>query len=342
MERKVNLKQGPKMRTARVIHWLTITVLLTLTGCVVVDWVDSELFYSKVINAQSIPKFEIPPALPGTKYLRFIAVGDFGTGAKGQREVADAMAKKAKDDAISLVLVLGDNFYESGVESVMDEQWQTTFELMYNQPSLNVPFYAVLGNHDYRRNPQAQIEYARLSTRWKMPDRYYSFTKLINDSSSAEFFCLDTNPLAYLSLSEAKTLSDTSGPKKQLQWFARVLGESRARWKIVIGHHTIYSGGEHGDNETMQYLLEPLFTQYGVDFYVCGHDHDQELLKPIHGVTYIISGAGAKHRDVRWRDNTLYAETNLGFTFFRMSWREAVVEFLTRTGTIEYAHTFSK
>jgi tartrate-resistant acid phosphatase type 5 len=322
-----------------IARYTSVAIALLFSGCVVVDWVDSELSYSKVNNARPIPAFEIPPKIPGTQYLQFEAVGDFGTGARGERDIAASMARKGDADSVSFVLVLGDNFYESGVKSVTDDQWQTTFEKVFDQPSLDVPFYAVLGNHDYRSNPQAQVEYTGVSTRWKMPDRYYSFRKAIDDSTDLDVFCLDTNPLAYLSIGEAKSLNDTSAEKKQLLWLDRQLQQSTARWKVVIGHHTVYSGGEHGDNETLQFLLEPIFISGGVDFYLCGHDHDLELLKPVRGVTYIVSGAGSKHRDVRWRENTVYARTNLGFTFFRMSRAEVVVEFLTRAGAIEYAHT---
>jgi tartrate-resistant acid phosphatase type 5 len=325
-----------------IMRLATVSLLVVFTGCVVVDWVDSEFSCSKVVNPQPTPKFEIPAKTPGTRYLQFEAVGDFGTGAGGQRDVAVSMAKKAESDSISFVLVLGDNFYESGVASVNDEQWESAFEHMYDQPSLNVPFYAILGNHDYRTNPEAQVEYTNVSKRWKMPQRYFTFVRAIDDTTTSEYFCLDTNPLAYLSVGEAKSLSDTSQEKRQLQWLSRQLEQSTARWKIVLGHHPLYSGGEHGDNETLQYLLEPIFTKYKVDFYLCGHDHDLELLKPIHGVTYVVSGAGSKHRDVRWRENTRFAETNLGFVFFRISANESVVEFLNRSGSVQYAYTVQK
>ena len=331
-----------KRKHLNALRLIPIALLTACIGCAVVDWVDSTFSYSKVIDARQIPAFEIPSREAGVRYLQFEAVGDCGTGAGGQRDVAISMAKKAAEDSISFVLYLGDNFYENGVSSVSDEQWKTAFEDVYDQPSLNVPFYAVLGNHDYRENPQAQVEYTKTSKRWTMPARYYSFVEPIDDSSDVEIFCLDTNPLAYLSHGEAEGLADTSAAMKQIHWFSQQLRQSKARWRIVIGHHTIYSNGEHGDNKTLQYLLEPLFVKYRVDFYLCGHDHDLELLKPVHGVTYIVTGAGGKHRDVRWTENTLYAETNLGFTFFRISRTEAVVEFLKRSGKVDFAWTSHK
>ena len=331
-----------KSRTRPAPVVLVSILAVLLGGCAVYYWFDSSLASSKVINERPTPKFEIPEKIPGTKYLQFVAVGDVGTGAGGQRDVAEAMAAKATQELISFVLFLGDNFYEYGVSSVYDPQWTSAFVDIYDQPSLQVTFYAVLGNHDYRSNPQAQVDYTRLSKRWRMPDRSYTFTRRIDDSTAVQFFCLDTDPLAYLSIGSAKALNDTGKELQQLRWLERELSESKARWKIALGHHTVYSGGEHGDNEVMQYLLEPLFTKYGVDFYLAGHDHHLELLKPISGVNYVISGAGGKHRDVRWRDNTVYAATNLGFTYFRVSSHALVLEFLSRNGVLRYAHTFRK
>ncbi len=57
------------------------------------------------------------------------------------------------------VVAVGDNFYEDGVASVTDPHWQNSFEKVYTAPSLQVPWWAVLGNHDYHGNCDAQIEY---------------------------------------------------------------------------------------------------------------------------------------------------------------------------------------
>jgi tartrate-resistant acid phosphatase type 5 len=40
-----------------------------------------------------------------------------------------------------------DNFYDEGVDSLDDEQFQTKFELPY--ADIDFPFWVVLGNHDY-------------------------------------------------------------------------------------------------------------------------------------------------------------------------------------------------
>ena len=96
-----------------------------------------------------------------TRPPSFLAFGDWGRdGAQHQRDVAVQMGKAAAELGCRFIASVGDNFYENGVQSVDDPQWKTSFENIYTDPALQVPWYAVLGNHDYKGNPQAQIDYA--------------------------------------------------------------------------------------------------------------------------------------------------------------------------------------
>src|SRR5262245_60003455 len=79
--------------------------------------------------------------------LRFIAVGDTGRGDDGIRAVAAAMKDVCDHRGCDFILLLGDNIYYAGVDSVTDPQWQTKFEEPY--AAIDLPFYAALGNHDY-------------------------------------------------------------------------------------------------------------------------------------------------------------------------------------------------
>ena len=58
------------------------------------------------------------------------------------------MDRRFREVAPNAFAFPGDNFYESGVDSISDDKWQTTFEAIYDAPALQVPWYAVLGNHD--------------------------------------------------------------------------------------------------------------------------------------------------------------------------------------------------
>ena len=85
---------------------------------------------------------------------------------------------------LSAVFVLGDNFYDNGVKSTStDSTWMNYWTNIYltNGSSLgSVPWYAVIGNHDYgygEYGVQAQIDrtfIADNSTKWVMPAQNYS------------------------------------------------------------------------------------------------------------------------------------------------------------------------
>jgi len=50
-----------------------------------------------------------------------------------------------------------------GVWNTSDPQWDTDFENVFTQEALMVKWYSVLGNHDYGFNPEAQLQYVRMS-----------------------------------------------------------------------------------------------------------------------------------------------------------------------------------
>lgn len=78
--------------------------------------------------------------------VRFIAIGDSGTGKDGQYKVADAMQAVCEQRGCEFAIGLGDNIYESGVDGVNDIQFDTKFEDPYK--NIDFPFYMALGNHD--------------------------------------------------------------------------------------------------------------------------------------------------------------------------------------------------
>lgn len=72
--------------------------------------------------------------------LNFLIFGDWGRkGEADQTEVAAQMAKAAKELGAQFIISVGDNFYEYGVASVTDSQWQTSFENVYRDPALQIP-----------------------------------------------------------------------------------------------------------------------------------------------------------------------------------------------------------
>lgn len=254
-----------------------------------------------------------PDAFAQANVLQFLVVGDWGQDSAQQRQIAAAMAGVAGRNETRFVISTGDNFYPHGVGSVTDPQFQMSFEDIYSAPSLQTPWYAVLGNHDYEGSPNAEVAYSGRSSRWRMPSRYWSQQMAIGPEN-ASFYFLDTTPIARLNNPAAHVplLGASEEARQQLQWFERALAADRSPWKIVVGHHPILSSGNHGEAPALAERVKPLLEHYGVQIYFNGHDHDLEHLVD-HGVNYVCSGSGALSRQVEAVAESRFAYANIGF-----------------------------
>jgi tartrate-resistant acid phosphatase type 5 len=248
--------------------------------------------------------------------LNFIVFGDWGrNGEQDQLDVAAQMGTAARDMDAKFIISVGDNFYENGVASVDDPQWQTSFEKVYSASSLQIPWRVILGNHDYHANCDAQIAYAKTSPRWKMPARYYVQSEKIDAATTVDFFYLDTTPMVKSYYSDAHTQNQvaTQDVPKQLAWFKDALAASTAPWKIVVGHHPIYSGGGHGDTAELIETILPLLQEHKVQAYFNGHDHDLQHLQA-GDVNLFDSGAGSQHTLTFYTKRSKFAKSRSGFT----------------------------
>jgi tartrate-resistant acid phosphatase type 5 len=249
--------------------------------------------------------------------LNFLILGDWGrNGEPDQTAVATQMGIAAQAMDAKFVIAVGDNFYEDGVKSATDLQWQSSFENVYTASSLQVPWWAALGNHDYHGNCDAQIEYSKTSKRWNMPARYYVRTERIDAANVVDFFFLDTMPMATFDGDEAQFHNNVKWEvlPEQMAWFESALKSSTAPWKIVIGHHPIFSGGEHGDTPYIVEHILPLLEKYKVQAYFNGHDHDLQHLQA-GSVNLFCSGGGSKPRaKIKDLPQTKFARGCSGFT----------------------------
>jgi hypothetical protein len=227
--------------------------------------------------------------------IRFLVLGDAGTGGSAQRKVAERATEVHKIFPFEFALMLGDNLY--GGESARD--YRRKFEEPYKALlDADVKFFAALGNHD----DPTQAFYKLFNMNG---ERYYSFKAPkpgIDATGGARFFALDSNYM----------------DAKQLAWLEKDLASSGSEWKIAFFHHPIYSSGEkHGSNRTLREQIEPLFVKHGVDVVFTGHEHFYERLKPQQGITYFVSGAAAKLRRGNIADNSQMTAKGYdqGYTF---------------------------
>ena len=251
-------------------------------------------FLPETALAESVSS-SAPRALSGG--LNFLVFGDLGRrGQVDQVQVAAQMASAAKENEAQFVISVGDNFYERGVASTKDDHWRQSFEEVYSAPPLQVPWDVILGNHDYYGNCDAQIEYSKTSPRWRMPARYYVRNLRLGKGVSAGLFYLDTTPMVKIYREQtaenmrANVLAQDV--PAQLAWLKSALAASKAQWKIVIGHHPIYSGNAHRGTPELVELILPVLREHGVQVYFNGHDHDLQHL--VTGkLNLFCSGAGS-------------------------------------------------
>ncbi|TYQ26245.1 metallophosphoesterase [Pseudanabaena sp. UWO310] len=205
--------------------------------------------------------------------LRFAAIADNGFGSADQMAVAKSMWETYQQKPYAFVLMAGDNIYSYGEIKLAKAYFEEPYAPLLKE---NVKFYAVLGNHDIAKtnNGLDQINYKPFN----MSDRYYTFTKGEVAEGTVEFFAIDTN--------------GNADWETQLAWLDLQLTKSKAPWKIVYGHHPLYSSGRHGSDPKLAAKLAPLFAKHKVPIYLCGHDHGYERFNPIDGTTYIVNGGG--------------------------------------------------
>jgi acid phosphatase len=283
-----------------------------------------------------------PNALATTtdRAVSFVVIGDWGRGTEAQHRVAAEMGRAAAANKARFVLAVGDNFYDKGVASVSDPLWRSMFEDVYTHPALQVPWHAALGNHDYGGDPQAQVDYTAHSARWRMPQRYYKVADRALDQAGIDMFVIDTSPFVQ------NYRKDPASPRArnmasqdvdaQLAWLDASLGEARRTWKIVVGHHTIHSGGSaHGDTHELVERLKPILLRHGVQIYIAGHDHD---LQHIHrdGLHMIQCGAGMEARPVRSIEGTQFCIAQPGFGMMTVAGDVLAVDFRDQAGTSLY------
>jgi len=252
-------------RRLRILCWIILTFALAIAPVSILG----EMTWP----ARSDAALNSPPSGPapaGT--VRFIALGDMGTGSAEQYAVARQMTTYHDERPFDTVITLGDNIYPDGNPDHFISKFERPYAELLRR---RVSFYATLGNHDLKRGRQAQLNYSHFNMGGRA---YYSFTK---GNDLIEFFALDsTNP-------------DTA----QTQWLERALAESKARWKIAYFHHPIYSSGRaHGSDIKVRRRFEPLFVKHGVAAAISGHDHFYERTKPQLGIQYFVAGAGGKLR----------------------------------------------
>lgn len=189
--------------------------------------------------------------------------------------------REKKGKLPAFVLILGDNFYDNGVDSPDSKAFKEIFEYLYGElAALGIPCIVILGNHDenlHRGNvistqargiaqginqvahtyllenaenlygmnsssPTIDLQLSELPL-WNMPNRFYSL-----DFVNTEIFCIDTNTYVkdYFEYLACVTTGKPIDPNNQAVWLERESKRAKAEGKHVLfaQHHPLLTPGK--------------------------------------------------------------------------------------------------
>ncbi len=278
--------------------------------------------------------------------LNFYLANDLGrNGYYDQKPIAETMGKMAETIDIEFVVAAGDIHHFEGVQSISDPLWMTNYELIYSHPDLMVQWYPICGNHEYRSNTDAVVEYSNVSARWEMPAKYYTFVKE-EDGVTVRIVMVDTTPMIDKYREETDKYADASRSdwKEQTAWLDEVLSGADEDWVLVVGHHPIYAYTDKSESERtdLQQRLDPVIRKYGnVDMYLCGHIHTfQHIRKDGCDIDYVVNTSGSLSReDVQPTDGTVFCSNKSGWSLITADEHELKLHMLDKEGNVLHTVT---
>lgn len=274
--------------------------------------------------------------------VNIMIANDLGrNGYYEQKPIAEQMGEWADKADVEFVAAIGDVHHFNGVISTQDPLWMTNYELIYKHPELMIDWFPTLGNHEYRGNTQAVLDYKNVSRRWVMPDRYYTLTQEADDGSTIRYVFVDTTPLIdrYRKSSDKYPDAVKQSIDKQLAYVDSVLSVSKETWTVVMGHHPIYSETPKNITERtdLQKRLDPILKKHKVDFYINGHIHNFQHIKikqsPIH---YFTNSSASLSRRVKDTEGTQFKSDKAGFSILSANKNRLAIYFIDGNGDCIY------
>jgi hypothetical protein len=263
------------------------------------------------------------------------ALGGF-MPASGLYPVAWAMDEHCRRAGCDFGVMLGDNIYPDGAtlgsDGITDERrFDNMFDRPFGRLGSGTPgfgIYAMLGNHDWRHSREgalAQVRYLQQHASFRMPGLFYRAVPPGLDGE-LELFVIDTEMLlasttvykdaldergnelktGKVEVWDAHIRPQTAEERAMVEWLARALESSTARWKLVFGHHALWSGGgsKYEKSRALRRLLLPALCRHA-DAYFAGDDHMLEVYtddcRAVTGalpapLPLLVSGAAGKYR----------------------------------------------
>jgi len=276
--------------------------------------------FAKIIEPDGDGTYRIRHQM-STNSFSWLVLGDWGGwpaplyNSPTQLSVAASMTRTSRLFDPKWILSLGDNFYYWGVQNIEDPMWDKTFEEVYSNYRLHVPWYPTTGNHDWDTRPTldgniiggnatAQLLYSRVSDRWTYPDLFYTVDSYLPNGMKQRIIMIDTPSLSGVYSTRPSDQTEDGDPadpeyaQRMWNWIEHTLEDSEDfNFLFVAGHYmTIDSRGIY--DRCLVGKLLPLMEKYNVQGYIQGHRHTMEHVQQPKGqhpsdLHFFTIGAGA-------------------------------------------------
>jgi hypothetical protein len=175
-----------------------------------------------------------------------------------------------------------------------------------------------IGNHEWANVATGYVPYWT-AARGKPPPFWYA-----SAASGWQLISLNSN-------------APISTSPDQLGWVRSKIERSPryGTCRIAFMHHPTYSAGLHGGLAALQPVLAEL--EGNASILLSGHDHDMQRLRPISGITQLVSGSGGRELyPVNRNDPRLafYDDTHHGAVRLKLRPGRAVVSFVASDGSL--------
>ena len=279
------------------------------------------------LSPESLRSFSSSPSSLSSDPVRFVVLGDWGVDPIDfqrrpnamqimQRKVAHAIRKVAKEAdtegvPVSFVLSVGDQAYESGIDSVRDGQrrFGEGWRAVYGRHLTKLPWFATLGNHDCSGNISAMYSFAAAASNTFTMKPAYTIRRPLSpdDKTTLAIVVVDACTLVCGGSTEASVSSASSSPPrgkpgkqhrasqdKNFRCDGMSHGGSYLRrrlivhlkteltklncrkgenWCVVAAHWPLFSFCGNGPTKELIDLLAPIMDFHKVAAYFSGHDH---------------------------------------------------------------------
>ncbi|MBQ6167844.1 MAG: metallophosphoesterase family protein [Muribaculaceae bacterium] len=200
------------------------------------------------------PWYAFQTYAPGRNRFSFLYVGDVQDIIGG---IANSLLMNAwaHHPEVEFLVCGGDL-----TERPANQYWAETFRTL-DSIGQSIPVLNVTGNHDYFKGVVRRLE-----RRFPLVFSYFLDSKQEENMvytlnyGDAQLFVLDSNREFFHLWT-------------QRQWLKEQLEKSKAKWKILVLHHPLYSIKKKNNNLIQRWMFDDLVRQYSVDLVLQGHEH---------------------------------------------------------------------